>query len=86
MQTFVEKMKLVEAATNSFISSKDQDTKEFYAITLSPLESKIHSEDIWYDIDARERLISTLWNQVKHHLNRNLHNNYWTSQGLLDTS
>ena len=65
-----------EAATNSFISSKDQDTKEFYAVTLSPLESKIHSEGIWYDIDARERLVSSLWNQMKHQLNRNLSNNY----------
>jgi hypothetical protein len=65
-----------EAATNSFISSKDQDTKEFYAVTLSPLESKIHSKDIWYDIDARERLVISLWNQVKHQLNRSLNNNY----------
>lgn len=65
-----------EAATNSFISSKDQDTKEFYAITLSPLESKIHSKGIWYDFDARERLVISLWNQVKHQLNRNLSNNY----------
>ena len=65
-----------EAATNSFISSKDQDTKEFYAVTLSPLESKIHSKGIWYDIDARERLVISLWNQVKHQLNRNLSNNY----------
>ena len=65
-----------EAATNSFISSKDQDTKEFYAITLSPIESKIHSKGIWYDIDARERLVISLWNQVKHQLNRNLSNNY----------
>ena len=65
-----------EAATNSFISSKDQDTKEFYAITLSPLESKIHSKGIWYDIDARERLVISLWNQLKHQLNRNLSNNY----------
>ena len=65
-----------EAATNSFISSKDQDTKEFYAITLSPLESKIHSKGIWYDFDARERLVMSLWNQVKHQLNRNLSNNY----------
>ena len=65
-----------EAATKSFISSKDQDTKEFYAVTLSPLESKIHSKGIWYDIDARERLLISLWNQVKHQLNRNLSNNY----------
>ena len=65
-----------EAATKSFISSKDQDTKEFYAVTLSPLESKIHSKGIWYDIDARERLVISLWNQVKHQLNRNLSNNY----------
>lgn len=65
-----------EAATNSFISSKDQDTKEFYALTLSPFESKIHSKGIWYDIDARERLVISLWNQVKHQLNRNLSNNY----------
>lgn len=65
-----------EAATNSFMSSKDQETKEFYAVTLSPIESKIHSDGIWYDIDARERLVSSQWNQVKHHLNRNLHNNY----------
>ena len=65
-----------EAATNSFISSKDQDTKEFYAVTLSPLESKIHSKGIWYDFDARERLVISLWNQVKHQLNRNLSNNY----------
>ena len=65
-----------EAATNSFISSKDQDTKEFYAITLSPLESKIHSKGIWYDFDARERLVISLWNQVKHQLNRSLNNNY----------
>ena len=65
-----------EAATNSFIPSKDQDTKEFYAITLSPMESKIHSKGIWYDIDARERLVISLWNQVKHQLNRNLSNNY----------
>lgn len=65
-----------EAATNSFISSKDQDTKEFYAVTLSPLESKIHSKGIWYDIDARERLVISLWNQVKHQLNRSLNNNY----------
>ncbi len=28
------------------------------------------------DIDARERLVSSLWNQVKHQLNRKLHNNY----------
>ena len=67
---------LGEAATNSFISSKDQDTKEFYAVTLSPLESKIHSKGIWYDFDARERLVISLWNQVKHQLNRNLSNNY----------
>ena len=65
-----------EAATNSFMSSKDQETKEFYAITLSPIESKIHSKGIWYDIDARERLVISLWNQVKHHLNRSLNNNY----------
>ena len=65
-----------EAATNSFISRKDRNKKEFYAITLSPLESKIHSKDIWYDIDARERLVISLWNQVKHQLNRNLSNNY----------
>ena len=65
-----------EAATNSFISSKDQDTKEFYAVTLSPLESKIHSKGIWYDFDARERLVISLWNQVKHQLNRSLNNNY----------
>ena len=65
-----------EAATKSFISSKDQDTKEFYAVTLSPLESKIHSKGIWYDIDARERLVISLWDQVKHQLNRNLSNNY----------
>jgi hypothetical protein len=65
-----------EAATRSFISNSDHRSKEFYAITLSPLESKIHSEGIWYDIDARERLIASLWNQVKHQLNRNLSNNY----------
>lgn len=65
-----------EAATNSFISRKEQDTKEFYAVTLSPLESKIHSKGIWYDFDARERLVMSLWNQVKHQLNRNLSNNY----------
>ena len=65
-----------EAATKSFISSKDQDTKEFYAITLSPIESKIHSKGIWYDIDARERLVISLWNQVKHQWNRSLNNNY----------
>ena len=65
-----------EAATNSFMSNKDQETKEFYAVTLSPLESKIHSKGIWYDIDARERLVISLWNQVKHQLNRNLSNNY----------
>ena len=65
-----------EAATKSFISSKDQDAQEFYAVTLSPLESKIHSKDIWYDIDARERLVISLWNQVKHQLNRSLNNNY----------
>ena len=50
--------------------------KEFYAITLSPLESTVHSDCIWYDIDARERLVMSLWNQVKHQLNRNLSNNY----------
>ena len=65
-----------EAATNSFISRKDRNKKEFYAITLSPLESKIHSKGIWYDFDARERLVFSLWNQVKHQLNRNLSNNY----------
>ena len=65
-----------EAATNSFISRKDRNKKEFYAITLSPLESKIHSKGIWYDFDARERLVISLWNQVKHQLNRNLSNNY----------
>ena len=65
-----------EAATNSFISSKEQETKEFYAVTLSPLESKIHSKGIWYDIDARERRVMSLWNQVKHQLNRSLNNNY----------
>jgi len=65
-----------EAATKSFISSKDQDTKEFYAVTLSPLESKIHSKGIWYDIEARERLVTNLWNQVKHQWNRSLNNNY----------
>ena len=65
-----------EAATNSFISRKDRNKKEFYAITLSPLESKIHSRGIWYDFDARERLVISLWNQVKHQLNRNLSNNY----------
>ena len=65
-----------EAATNSFISRKDRNKKEFYAITLSPLESKIHSKGIWYDFDARERLVISLWNQVKHQLNRSLNNNY----------
>ncbi|MDB9982738.1 hypothetical protein OAE55_06930 [Gammaproteobacteria bacterium] len=65
-----------EAATNSFLSNKEHETKEFYAVTLSPLESKIHSKGIWYDIDARERLVISLWNQVKHQLNRNLSNNY----------
>ena len=65
-----------EAATNSFISRKDRNKKEFYAVTLSPLESKIHSKGIWYDFDARERLVISLWNQVKHQLNRNLSNNY----------
>ena len=65
-----------EAATNSFISRKDRNKKEFYAITLSPLESQIHSKGIWYDFDARERLVISLWNQVKHQLNRNLSNNY----------
>jgi hypothetical protein len=65
-----------EAAINSFMSSKDQETKEFYAITLSPVESKIHSQGIWYDIDARERLVIGLWNQVKHQMNRSLNNNY----------
>ena len=65
-----------EAATNSFMSSKDQETKEFYAVTLSPLESTVHSDGIWYDIDARERLVISLWNQVKHQMNRSLNNNY----------
>ena len=67
---------LGEVATNSFMSNKEQETKEFYAVTLSPLESKIHSKGIWYDIDARERLVISLWNQVKHHMNRSLNNNY----------
>ena len=69
-----------EAATNSFISRKDQDTKEFYAITLSPSLSNFESQDdkdkFWKDIDARERLVMSLWNQVKHQLNRSLSNNY----------
>lgn len=65
-----------QSATRSFFSSNDARNKEFYAITLSPLEGRIHSDKIWYDIDARERLVSSQWNQVKHHLNRNLHNNY----------
>tara|TARA_B110000879_G_C11105677_1_gene485111 strand:- start:69 stop:611 length:543 start_codon:yes stop_codon:yes gene_type:complete len=65
-----------EAATRSFISNSDHRNKEFYAVTLSPLESKIHSKGIWYDIDARERLVISLWNQVKHQLNRSLNNNY----------
>jgi hypothetical protein len=65
-----------EAATRSFISNSDHRNKEFYAVTLSPLESKIHSDGIWYDIDARERLVISLWNQVKHQLNRSLNNNY----------
>ena len=69
-----------EAATNSFISSKDQDTKEFYAVTLSPslsnFESKDDKDKFWKDFDARERLVISLWNQVKHQLNRNLSNNY----------
>ena len=69
-----------EAATNSFISSKDQDTKEFYAVTLSPslsnFESKDDKDKFWKDFDARERLVISLWNQVKHQLNRSLNNNY----------
>jgi|TARA_R110000764_G_scaffold79422_2_gene158220 hypothetical protein len=65
-----------EAATRSFISNSDHRNKEFYAVTLSPLESKIHSDGIWYDMDARERLVISLWNQVKHQLNRSLNNNY----------
>jgi len=65
-----------EAATRSFISNSDHRNKEFYAVTLSPLESKIHSDGIWYDIDARERRVMSLWNQVKHQLNRSLNNNY----------
>jgi hypothetical protein len=69
-----------EAATNSFISSKDQDTKEFYAVTLSPTLSNFESKDdkdkFWKDFDARERLVISLWTQVKHHMNRSLNNNY----------
>jgi hypothetical protein len=65
-----------EAATRSFISNSDHRNKEFYAITLSPLESTVHSDGIWYDIDARERRVMSLWNQVKHQLNRSLNNNY----------
>lgn len=69
-----------EAGTNSFMSSKDQETKEFYAVTLSPslsnFESKDDKDKFWKDMDARERLVISLWNLVKHQLNRNLCNNY----------
>lgn len=69
-----------EAATRSFMSNKDQETKEFYAVTLSPslsnFESKDDKDKFWKDMDARERLVISLWNQVKHQLNRSLNNNY----------
>ena len=69
-----------EAATRSFMSNKDQETKEFYAVTLSPslsnFESKDDKDKFWKDMDARERLVISLWNLVKHQLNRSLNNNY----------
>lgn len=74
-----------EAATNSFMSSKDQETKEFYAVTLAPssshfassnFKSAIDRDKFWKDFEARERLVISLWSQVKHQLNRNLSNNY----------
>ena len=84
-----------EAATNSFMSSKDQETKEFYAVTLAPssshfassnFKSAIDRDKFWKDFEARERLVISLWSQVKHQLNRNLSNNYrrYTDKQLKD--
>lgn len=73
---FRKAYELGEKGTKEWIQSFDYWNKEFYAITLSPLEANIHNLGIWYNIDAKERLVSNLWGQVKHHLNRNLHNNY----------
>ena len=69
---------LGEKSTREWVLTQgfDYRDKEFYAITLSPMESNIHHLGIWYNIDAKERLVGNLWSQVKHQLNRKLHNNY----------
>jgi hypothetical protein len=73
---FRKTYELGEPVTRELVQGFDYRAKEFYAITLTPLESKIHELGIWYNIDERERQVIRLWKKVKHHLNRNLHNNY----------
>lgn len=48
----------------------------YYSINMTPYEHLIHAQDIWYDIDQRERYTKELWFYLIQRLNRKIDNNY----------
>lgn len=65
-----------ETFVRDWRSKKNMRERDFFALTLTPKEKTVHTKGIWYDIDARERFVATLWQNVKHQTNRRMHNNY----------
>lgn len=57
-------------------STTDLRGEEFFAVTLTPQAKVIFAKGIWTNLDARERYVMGLWKNLKHQLNRKLHNNY----------
>jgi len=47
-----------------------------YALTLTARESFVREQSIWFNDDARERLISDLYHQLEHRLSSHAQKNY----------
>ena len=53
-----------------------RNISHYYSINMTPYEHLIHAQDIWYDIDQRERYTKELWFYLIQRLNRKIDNNY----------
>ena len=65
-----------ETYLREWFATGNLKNKRFFAVTLTPQAEVIHAKGIWGSIDARERFVNGLWKNLKHPLNRQIHNNY----------
>jgi hypothetical protein len=63
-----------EKALKDWIRAKN--IPHFYSINVTPHMHLVHDQNIWYDIDRRDRYTKGLWFYLLQRLNRQIDNNF----------